>query len=264
MATFAAQSSESKARNQNRGASQVPATTSLWGLPVSSLGLPIIQRKPSCACGGDCPDCQAKSHELKISQPHDPAEVEADWVADEIMRMPEPGLEERSTQMVDGRMLSAQPIVQRQESESGPDEERPEAMSADSDFDLRLDWFEMTRPFYTRGAERLLFFDEGMYSSIGHVWTNNYRFFVNVGLGDSLSADAANFFTPFTIDSALKRDYVTASELFERNADITSIVVSPTLFTFDLHDIPGTLRSPFLNLLGVDQPNPYASPGGDR
>lgn len=35
----------------------------------------LLQRKASCACGGSCPRCQAKST-LTISQPNDPAERE--------------------------------------------------------------------------------------------------------------------------------------------------------------------------------------------
>ena len=264
MPMFAAPSSETHTQNRSRSPSQALPKRRPRNFPVSSLQPLIIQRKASCTCGGGCPRCQAKSHGIRISQPNDPAEVEADRIADEIMCMPESGLEEGNTRTVDRRIVSSQPMIQRQEAESESDEERSEAMSLDSDFDLRLDWFEMTRPFYARGAESLLFFDEGMYDSIGHVWTNNYRFFVNVGLGESLSADAANFFTPFTIDSALKHDYATASELFERNADVTSILISPTLFSFDIHNIPGTLRVPVLNMFGLGQPNPYAPPGGDR
>lgn len=47
-----------------------------------------IQRKASCACGGGCPVCQAKSNDLKVSQPNAPAEVEADRIADNVMQMP--------------------------------------------------------------------------------------------------------------------------------------------------------------------------------
>jgi Domain of unknown function (DUF4157) len=47
-----------------------------------------VFRKASCACGGGCPDCQAKSSDLKVSQPNDPAEIEADQIADKVMRMP--------------------------------------------------------------------------------------------------------------------------------------------------------------------------------
>lgn len=53
-----------------------------------SIGL-MLQRKSSCPCGGGCPTCQAKSSDLTISKPHDPAEIEADQIADQVMRMPD-------------------------------------------------------------------------------------------------------------------------------------------------------------------------------
>lgn len=52
-----------------------------------SIGI-TLQRQSSCACGGGCPACLAKSGDLKISQPNDPAEIEADRMTDEVMRMP--------------------------------------------------------------------------------------------------------------------------------------------------------------------------------
>lgn len=48
---------------------------------------PLVQRAPSCPCGGSCPRCQAKSS-LTIGPPDDVYEREADSVADRIMRMP--------------------------------------------------------------------------------------------------------------------------------------------------------------------------------
>ncbi len=42
-----------------------------------------------CACGGACPRCQAKA-DLKIGEPGDVFEREADAMADRIMRMPSP------------------------------------------------------------------------------------------------------------------------------------------------------------------------------
>src|SRR5688572_20018292 len=45
-------------------------------------------RKSSCACGGGCPSCNSGSHGHRVSQPNDPAEIEADRMADRIMRMP--------------------------------------------------------------------------------------------------------------------------------------------------------------------------------
>lgn len=56
--------------------------------PVSGT----VQR--SCSCGGGCPGCQKDSSDiqtkLRVSEPGDVHEQEADRVADEIMRMPEP------------------------------------------------------------------------------------------------------------------------------------------------------------------------------
>jgi hypothetical protein len=55
--------------------------------PAASSAFPI-QRKASCACGGGCPSCQAKDTSLKVSHPSDAAEIEADRIADKVMRMP--------------------------------------------------------------------------------------------------------------------------------------------------------------------------------
>ena len=55
---------------------------------ISSFSSALIQRKASCACGGGCPVCQARANNLKVSQPNDPAEIEADQIADKVMRMP--------------------------------------------------------------------------------------------------------------------------------------------------------------------------------
>jgi len=49
----------------------------------------LLQRKASCACGGSCPRCQAKST-LTLSQPNDPAEREADAIANRVLQMSVP------------------------------------------------------------------------------------------------------------------------------------------------------------------------------
>ena len=56
------------------------------------LSFSTIQRKPSCPCGGGCPKCKDAfliQPKLKISEPGDNYEQEADRLADEIMRMPD-------------------------------------------------------------------------------------------------------------------------------------------------------------------------------
>ena len=66
--------------------------------PVAEATLPTLWRKLGCPCGGGCPECgddlaepnvQAK---LRIGAPDDEFEQEADRVADQVMRMPEPGI----------------------------------------------------------------------------------------------------------------------------------------------------------------------------
>jgi|GEM_PF-4177101 len=54
----------------------------------SQYSSPTIFRKASCSCGGGCPACQGMSSDLKVSQPNDPAEIEADRIADRVMTMP--------------------------------------------------------------------------------------------------------------------------------------------------------------------------------
>ena len=66
---------------------------------VSSFSTPMIQHKASCACGGGCPACQNRlplQAKLKIGQPNDEYEQEADRVADQIMRMPNPQIQMKS------------------------------------------------------------------------------------------------------------------------------------------------------------------------
>jgi Domain of unknown function (DUF4157) len=59
-------------------------------LSTVSSGLTVLQRQPSCACGGRCPRCQEQAllqTKLKISEPGDRYEQEADRIADQVMRM---------------------------------------------------------------------------------------------------------------------------------------------------------------------------------
>lgn len=69
----------------------VAAGHSTGAQPGQPSDVPPILRKAGCACGGSCPRCQAKAADLKVSQPHDPAEIEADQIADKVMRMPDKG-----------------------------------------------------------------------------------------------------------------------------------------------------------------------------
>jgi hypothetical protein len=97
-----------------------------------STGMPLLQRK--CACGGGCPRCQDElgiQTKLKIGEPGDKYEQEADRIADEVMRMPQPSvqrqveLEEEEEETLQAKPMISQitPIIQRQVE---PEEEEKE------------------------------------------------------------------------------------------------------------------------------------------
>jgi hypothetical protein len=95
---------------------------------ISSLSstAPLLQRQ--CACGGGCPRCQEQlglQTKLTISEPGDQYEQEADRIADEVMRMPEPSVqrpmeteedeEDKEEEMVQRKIADPiTPFVQRQ------------------------------------------------------------------------------------------------------------------------------------------------------
>ncbi len=89
MTTFAAKTKNSetdsaKSNGIKRKSNDLPADSINISAPL--FGFPI-QRKADCACGGGCPGCQKKAANLPVSQPHDASEIEADLVADKVMRM---------------------------------------------------------------------------------------------------------------------------------------------------------------------------------
>lgn len=88
-------------------------------------GPPLVQRKPACACGGGCPRCQATTSNpttsnLKIGEPDDPYEREADAVAERVMRLSD----------AEVRRSPAGPLLQRAcvGCEEGEGEEEEEGM----------------------------------------------------------------------------------------------------------------------------------------
>ena len=66
--------------------SSSPCPISLASVSLGQRDGVFLQRKSNCACGGDCPPCQ-QSARLPVSQPHDASEIEAENIADQVMRM---------------------------------------------------------------------------------------------------------------------------------------------------------------------------------
>lgn len=71
--------------------------------------LPFIHRKASCACGGGCPRCRDEKSTVqpksRIGQPNDKYEQEADRVADQVMRMPEPTIQRQPLEEEDEEIV---------------------------------------------------------------------------------------------------------------------------------------------------------------
>ena len=77
----------------------LPTLNALSIIPaVSPVSDTCIQQKPTCACGDGCPRCQG-SHRVqpkfKIGAPNDKYEREADRVADQVVRIPGPAIQNK-------------------------------------------------------------------------------------------------------------------------------------------------------------------------
>ena len=66
----------------------LPAVAQPTAVSEVAPGSSIFLRRSSCPCGGGCSACQTVSGDLSVSQPNDAAEIEADRIADSVMRMP--------------------------------------------------------------------------------------------------------------------------------------------------------------------------------
>lgn len=137
-------------------------------------------------------------------------------------------------------------LIQRDEDDSQPTMVGPSA----------IDWFEMSRPFYNRGATSLLSGPVGN-SSVVNTWMRNYSFFNQLlNLSPDASIKATNFFTPFTIDAGLINDYPNFWDLTDREMDTSSLVLSPTILNFDISTGAFTMPWPLRNIFGLPE-NPY-------
>lgn len=90
MKTITAKSSSNETSTKSAGVKyrQIPGPKSV---PFFTGTNTCIQTKSICPCDGGCPRCSGVIQpKLKIGQPNDKYEQEADFIADQVMRMPEP------------------------------------------------------------------------------------------------------------------------------------------------------------------------------
>jgi hypothetical protein len=74
-----------------RAAPASPAHSALAATHAAAATM-LMRQEGACACGGGCPHCEAMPAEtgaMRVSRPGDPYEVEADRIADEVMRLPD-------------------------------------------------------------------------------------------------------------------------------------------------------------------------------
>jgi Domain of unknown function (DUF4157)/Putative amidase domain len=110
-----------------------------------STGTPLLQHQ--CACGGGCPRCQDElgiQTKLKIGEPGDKYEQEADRIADEVMRMPEPSdqrqVEPEEEEMVQRKAINSQftALIQRQALPNIDEKEDKEGVNQSSTNPIQL------------------------------------------------------------------------------------------------------------------------------
>lgn len=106
------------------------AQRSVFSPAKSPTPYEFVQRASSCACGGGCPRCQSESHspnvqtKLAISTPGDEYEQEADELAGQVMRMPDPMVQRQCKGCSDALAPSPsdeedEPQIQRQANGEG-------------------------------------------------------------------------------------------------------------------------------------------------
>jgi len=74
----------------------------------------VLQRMSACPCDGGCPLCEGDmviQPKLRIGEPGDRYEREADRVADEVMRMPEPKMQRQVDEEQEEEILQTKPLV---------------------------------------------------------------------------------------------------------------------------------------------------------
>ncbi|VAW59415.1 hypothetical protein MNBD_GAMMA11-3492, partial [hydrothermal vent metagenome] len=84
-------------------------------IPVGQQSV-FIQRKPLCACGGNCPTCKSEptlQPALKTGPENDRYEQEANKVAEQIMRIPQHTLQRQTKNEAEEKSLQEKPLISR-------------------------------------------------------------------------------------------------------------------------------------------------------
>lgn len=184
---------------------------------------------------------------LKIGEPNDDYEQEADRVADQVMRMPETSIDHPA-------MSTTGYAIQRQEpsatTPSGGGAAAPPLAAQLPEPDI----LKLRSPFLDRGAYNLWDPNAALF-----VWRYNFDFFKRIGLGDELAGKASNLTAPFAIDSQLKASNPTWWEITDTELQTTTLKLSLPIFSFGA-DFRGWQPLPFLQRKEPALPREAAEP----
>ncbi len=89
----------------------------------------------------------------------------------------------------------------------------------------QIDWNAMAQPYFNRNIPQFRF---GDYDAIQARWTDTLQLALSVGFDAERAAWLSNTLTPMAVDSALKGDYPTAAEIFNREAGVSPTILSHT------------------------------------
>ena len=173
---------------------------------------------------------------LKVNQPGDNYELEADDIADKIMRMPDDNTHQSTILQPSAVYTQPKPVNIIQRDDDKP--ETPNPASPSPNFTLptpsllqpspRPDYLAMRQPFLNRSVLHLWDQDAAV-----QVWQYNFNFFRRFGLSPDISTSLSNFTAPRAIDSQLRADNPTWWEITDRQLNTSSIVGSVPVLDFD-------------------------------
>lgn len=112
MKAMAAKQPSSEFHRQHQEVIQSPVVQNV----IPSTDAIMLQRKSACTCGGGCPRCEenmVRQPKLRIGEPGDRYEREADRVADEVMRMAESQVHRQAYEEEEKELLQTKPLVQQ-------------------------------------------------------------------------------------------------------------------------------------------------------
>jgi len=161
---------------------------------------------------------------LKVNQPGDRYEKEADEMAEKVMRTSAPRM---NISPVSG--VSGDRVQREEENTEGKKEEKKEEGKQKLQLQLPTpDFLSLRTPFFDRNVPHL--WDPN--SALG-VWKYNFDFFKRFGLDSSFAGKAANLTAPLFINSQLKANNPTWWEVTDRELNTSSIMGSVPLFDFN-------------------------------